>query len=252
MRIQGGIVFFGKMGQSEADTYRTPHPGREVPSMWNLRYRPRRWTAAVTLLVLGLLGGCAADPEPESAGSPPPAAVDSAAVSPADPDAGSSGGPIDEREDTPGAVAGAEWTAGDTKEERQVTGAALLRELRTARHEDFDRIVLDFGADDVPGYRISYIDRPVRQCGSGDEVPIAGDGWLSITVEPANAHTEAGEATVRERERTPRLPVLLELEMICDFEAVVEVVAGVASPERYRAFVLPSPNRLVVDIRHPR
>ena len=254
MRIQGGIAFFGKMGQSEADTYRTPHVGRGVPAMCRVQSRARRLTVAVTLLVLGLLGGCAADPEPESSAEiPAPAAGDPAPASPADTAAGSlQTAPADEREETPGAVAGAEWTAGDTNEQRQVTGAALLRELRTARHEDFDRIVLDFGADNVPSYRISYIDRPVRQCGSGNEVPIAGDGWLSITVEPANAHTEAGAPTVRERERTPRLPVVLELEMICDFEAMVEVVAGVASPERYRAFVLPSPNRLVVDILHPR
>lgn len=254
MRIQGGIMFFGMMGQSEADIYKTPHVSRGVPAMPTLPARPRRRTAAATLLALALLGGCAADPEPDSsADSPAPAAGDPAPPSPADPGASSQEeAPADEREETPGAIGGAEWTAADTNEERQVTGVALLREMRTARHEEFDRVVLDFGDDDVPGYRISYIDRPVRQCGSGNEVPIAGDGWLSITVEPANAHTEAGVATVRDRERTPRLPVVLELEMICDFEAVVEVVAGVASPERYRVFVLPSPNRLVVDILHPR
>lgn len=205
-------------------------------------------------LVLGLLAGCAADTEPDAAaGDTLPDAERQDAASAASPDVQSPDGAdrVIEREDSPAEVAGAEWTAGDTNEERQVAGAALLHEMRTARHEDFDRIVLDFGADQVPAYRISYIDRPVRQCGSGNVVPIAGDGWLSITVEPANAHTEAGEPTVRQRERTPALPVLLELELICDFEAMVEVVAGVASPERYRAFVLPSPNRLVIDIRHP-
>ncbi|MBR9991268.1 MAG: hypothetical protein KFH98_16010 [Gemmatimonadetes bacterium] len=146
---------------------------------------------------------------------------------------------------------GAEWTVGDTRVDRPVTGAAMLREMRTARHDDFDRVVLDFGGDPVPGYRIAYIDRPVRQCGSGNVVPLAGDAWLSIIVEPANAHTEAGEPTVRERERTPALPSLLELKLICDFEAIVEVVGGLGSPERYRAFVLENPGRLVIDIMHP-
>jgi hypothetical protein len=157
----------------------------------------------------------------------------------------------DEQQPDPRPVAGAGWTAGDTRIDREITGAALLREMRTARHPDFDRIVLDFGADAVPPYRISYIDRPVRQCGSGDTVPFAGDAWLSIVAEPANAHTEQGAPTVTPRERAPGLPSLLEVKLICDFEAVVEIVAGVRSPEQYRAFVLRSPNRLVVDIRHP-
>ena len=125
----------------------------------------------------------------------------------------------------------------------------VARQLRTAGHEGHDRIVLDFGDDVVPGYRIRYIDHPVRQCGSGDAVEMAGEGWLSILVQPANAHTEAGVATVTPRHREPKLPVLRELRIVCDFEAVVEVVAGVASPERYRVFVLEEPNRLVVDIR---
>lgn len=148
-------------------------------------------------------------------------------------------------------LVGAEWTVGDTRVDRPVTGAALLREMRTARHDDFDRVVLDFGNDEVPGYRIAYIDRPVRQCGSGHVVPLAGDAWLSIVVEPANAHTEAGEPTVRDRERRTALPSLLELKLICDFEALVEVVGGLGSPERYRAFVLENPGRLVIDIMHP-
>lgn len=160
-------------------------------------------------------------------------------------------GSADEQQSDPRAVTGAGWTAGDTRIDRPITGAALVREMRTARHPDFDRIVLDFGADAVPPYRISYIDRPVRQCGSGDTVPFAGDAWLSIVVEPANAHTEQGAPTVVPRERAPGLPSLLEVKVICDFEAVVEIVAGVRSPEQYRAFVLGSPNRLVVDIRHP-
>jgi hypothetical protein len=210
--------------------------------------------AATALLALGLAGCTAGDDQDMPARSP----VDSAGVATTADTAGAKNRntrddsvPADEREAAPGAVMGAEWTAADTEQERTVTGAALLRAMRTARHDGFDRIVLDFGGDDVPAYRISYIDSPVRQCGSGNEVPMAGEGWLSITVQPANAHTEQGEPTIRERERAPALPVLLELKLICDFEAVVEVVAGVAAAERYRSFVLASPNRLVIDIMHP-
>ena len=67
---------------------------------------------------------------------------------------------------------------------------------------------------------------------------------------PANAHTEEGRPTVAERERTPSLPVLSELELTCDFEAVVTWVLGVGSPNRYQVREMNSPPRLVVDVRH--
>ena len=140
---------------------------------------------------------------------------------------------------------------GSTNVTKEVAGAALLRSVRAARHDEgFDRIVFDFADDEVPAYHIEYVDRPVRQCGSGEAVPLAGDAWLTVRIEPANAHTEEGEPTVRERAMSPGLPTLLELKLICDFEAQVEWVAAVSSPEQYRAFTLAAPNRLVVDIRH--
>lgn len=212
----------------------------------------RAHSAALLLLLLGAMG-CTADPGSDDA-APPAAADTSAAAAPAGTvtDVAAPDVPADEQGTEPATPTGSTWTAADTNVERPSAGAAVLREVRTAGHEAFDRIVLDFGADAVPNYRISYIDSPVRQCGSGNPVSLAGDAWLSITVQPANAHTEEGEPTVRERERTPGLPVLLELKLICDFEAMVEIVAGVESPEQYRSFVLESPNRLVVDIEHPR
>jgi len=46
------------------------------------------------------------------------------------------------------------------------------------------------------------------------------------------------------------LPVLSELELTCDFEAVVTWVLGVESPNRYRIRELNGPPRLVIDIKH--
>lgn len=226
-----------------------------VSGQESARGRGKRWRIAVLCILL--LAGCTADaPDPDpapvvdtvQAPAPTDNAVEAAASPPSEEAVASP--PSDEVQAEPAAVGGAAWTAGDTRESRTVTGAALLRDIRTARHQGFDRIVFDFGTDDVPSYAISYIDRPVRQCGSGDTVPLAGDAWLSVVVQPANAHTEEGAATVRERERAPGLPALLELKMTCDFEAMVEVVAGVTAPGPYRAFVLREPSRLVVDIAH--
>jgi hypothetical protein len=83
-------------------------------------------------------------------------------------------------------------------------------------------------------------------------VRLAGDAWLSIRLEPARAHDDAGEVTVAERALRPQLPNVLELRLICDYEAHLEWVVGVRSPQPYRVLRLREPNRLVIDIRHPR
>lgn len=147
-----------------------------------------------------------------------------------------------------GAQAGA-WTAGIIDRPRPDSSTATLVAVRTATHKDFDRVVFEFD-ERVPGYHTEYIDRPVRKCGSGKVTWMAGDGWLEVRMSPARAHIEQGRSTVAERERMPNLPVLSELELTCDFEAVLTWVFGVASPNRYRVQELTRPPRLVVDVRH--
>lgn len=141
-----------------------------------------------------------------------------------------------------------EKTVGITDVQR--SGAPrLLQAVRAAKAAGYDRVVFEF-LDGVPGFHLEYVDRPIRDCGAGDVKPIDGDGWLEARFYPANAHTEAGQPTVAERELFPRLPIVREIERTCDFEAVVTWVVGTASPNRYRAFELRDPPRLVIDIDH--
>jgi len=142
-----------------------------------------------------------------------------------------------------------EGTTEATEKQRAGAPVAVLREVRAAEQQGFDRVVFEFEGSAVPGYRIGYQDRPV-QCGSGEPVEVAGEARLQVQLLPAQAHTEAGEPTVRERERHLDLPVLKELESICDFEADVTWVLGLASRRPYRVQELASPARLVVDIGH--
>ncbi|HEV2764369.1 MAG TPA: hypothetical protein VGV38_15420 [Pyrinomonadaceae bacterium] len=140
-------------------------------------------------------------------------------------------------------------TAAVSEKKREGTAPAVLRSVRAARHGAFDRVVFEFEGRTPPGYRVEYVDRPVRQCGSGDTVALAGDAWLRVRLQPAQAHTEAGRPTVTQRERRLRLGVLREMKLTCDFEAEVEWVFGLAAPKRYRVLELKRPTRLVVDIR---
>lgn len=143
-----------------------------------------------------------------------------------------------------------EGTSGIIDTKYKIKAAAELIDVRTVRHNGFDRIVFEFRGAEMPGYHLEYIDRPVRACGSGNVVPLPGDGWLQVRFEPAIAHTNDGKPTLAFRELSPKLPNLLELKSTCDFEAQVEWVAGVVSPNHFRGVELKGPTRLAVDIKH--
>jgi hypothetical protein len=143
-----------------------------------------------------------------------------------------------------------EGTAGIIDKKRELKEVAVLRQVRTAQHEAYDRVVFEFEGAELPGYHIEYIDKPVRSCGSGDVVALKGDGWLEIRLQPAEAHTEEGAPTVESRDRAPNQKIIKQLKLTCDFEADVTWVLGVASPNKYRVLELKNPTRLAVDIKH--
>ena len=143
-----------------------------------------------------------------------------------------------------------EGTAGITEKKRPTVKRGRLEAARTGAHDRYDRVVFEFeGA--VPGYHVEYVDKPLRQCGSGHVKEVAGDGWLRVRFEPSSAHTEEGKPTVKDRERKLKMENLVELDLLCDFEGQVEWVLGVRSPTKYRVLELSGPPRLVVDVLHP-
>jgi hypothetical protein len=210
------------------------------------------------VLLLGLaLAACASEPEPAADAPPAPApappadsglAGDTAAASDA-PLAGDSILVGDPPTWVPGPLHAppSDWTVGIVDVQREAH-TALLRAVREGTHEGFVRVVFEFDAR-VPGYHVEYVDRPVRQCGSGEPVPIEGDAWLAVRLRPAAAHTEAGAPTVTERDRRPGDDLLRQLTLTCDFEADVTWVLGLAAPNGYRMAELRGPPRLVLDVQ---
>lgn len=126
---------------------------------------------------------------------------------------------------------------------------AVLRSVETASCAGYDRVVFEFEGG-ISGYKVEYVDRPIRDCGAGNVIPVAGDAWLKIHLTPAQAHTDAGQATVTDRNRVLNYPNARQLVDVCDFEGNVEWVLGVASPKRFRVVELPNPPRLVMDVKH--
>jgi hypothetical protein len=143
-----------------------------------------------------------------------------------------------------------EGTGGMTEVKRQNVTPSILKAIRTGRHPNFDRVVFEFEGNQIPGYHVEYIDTPVRTCGAGEVVQVSGYGFLLIRMMPAQAHRNDGRPTISERAFAPNLPLIKELKQLCDFEAEVEWVLGLSSPNRYPVLELSDPARLVVDVRH--
>jgi len=141
------------------------------------------------------------------------------------------------------------WSASRRESARQANRSHTLHGVRVGRNAGFDRLVLDFGAGPVPPYRIEYVDSPVRQCGTGDPVPLPGQGWLMVMLRATQAHDDQGRATVTRRNFDPATPMIRAVRMVCDFEGHVEIALAVQKPTPFRVLLVPSPNRLIVDVR---
>jgi hypothetical protein len=131
---------------------------------------------------------------------------------------------------------------------------SLLRTVEAAAGpaNHYDRIVFEFAGDSVPGYHVEYASGPVRRCGSGDPVAVAGTARLVVRFESSRAHDDRGNPVPVQRERALGLTAVREIKLVCDFEGQVEWVLGVAAATPYRVAELAGPARLVLDVEHGR
>lgn len=143
-----------------------------------------------------------------------------------------------------------EWSIDPRSVQHEINGSAILETVRSARNDGFDRVVFQFARGVVPGFEIEYVEPPIRQCGSGQVVSTSGGRWLRVRLQPAQAHDERGNATVQDRSRTPALPAIREMQLICDYEGQVEWILGVPAQLPFRSIELGNPARVVVDVTH--
>ncbi len=128
--------------------------------------------------------------------------------------------------------------------------ALTLRRVRSRQREDFDRVVFDFEGDAPPGFRVEYVDKLTRKCGS-DELKVTGGTWLLVRLTPARSRNESGGTTLGGIEFNEDLKVVKYIRQVCDAEGQVEWLIEVRERLPYRAERLHDPARLVIDIKHP-
>jgi hypothetical protein len=130
---------------------------------------------------------------------------------------------------------------------------ALLRAVRVARHEGYDRVVFEF-ANVLPGYRVGYVQRPVRADGSGEEVTVDGAHVMEAVFEnalDADLSRESAPRTYTGPDRLrPATPEVVELVRVGGFEGLLTWVIGVRDRVDFRITTLSSPPRVVIDLRN--
>ena len=189
--------------------------------------------AALALSVAGFTG-CTSHPQPHPKPTPHP--HPSAACNIKD----ENGHPI------PAHFSG---TTGVTHRAHAATHVVLVQSLVTGCCEQFDRLVFNIEGFHQPTYTIKYAHPPFSQCGSGMNVPVPGHAWLDIRFKVAQAHTDAGQATVPNRINV-NCSNLKRIDELCDFESDVEFVVSLDAKKPYRVVELQDPTKLVIDIKH--
>jgi hypothetical protein len=143
------------------------------------------------------------------------------------------------------------WAAGPVTVAHDVAvpPVPVLLGIRSAAHpsEGYDRIVFDFTGP-LPGYTVRYVDQ-VRADPSDRPVTVPGRRFLLVVFAPAQAHTEAGVATVTTNPVGLGHPMLRGYALAGDFEGHVSVALGLDDVVGFRVGELPGkPGRVYVDV----
>jgi hypothetical protein len=132
------------------------------------------------------------------------------------------------------------------------SATSLLDRVAVGRHEGYDRVVFQFRGEGLPGYRVEYVQPPLKEDGSGAPVTVAGNAFVVVRMEPASGFdltSGEGELVYKGPKRLPGGSVVKEVVRTGDFEAVLSWTVGLESKVPFRVTTVDSPSRLIVDFR---
>jgi hypothetical protein len=148
--------------------------------------------------------------------------------------------------------------AGTTPVKASAVGneTALLERIALGRHEGYDRVVFQF-TNGLPGYRVEYVQPPLKEDGSGNPVSVAGNAVVLVRMEPASGfdlNTGEGVLVYKGPKRidgtSAGTSVVRQLVRVGDFEAVLSWAIGLTDKVDFRVTTAASPARLIVDFRN--
>jgi hypothetical protein len=192
---------------------------------------PGRARGAAVLGLLLFLAGCTGAGGPPAGGPTTSSAIPTATSGPP---------PIDaDGKTSPGAV----WSSGPRALPRpRGAGQAVLIQVRTGRHEGFDRVVFEF-QDGLPGYQVGYVEEVV----SADGAPLRGEAFLLVTFDGARASEPGGGATFQLAKPRPGYRSIKHVQLVDDAGGRVRFGIGLGGVAGYKVSELP-PDRMYVDV----
>ncbi|MFC7405443.1 AMIN-like domain-containing (lipo)protein [Georgenia alba] len=146
-------------------------------------------------------------------------------------------------------------TWGSLRENVPRYSEATVQDVRSGRHDCFDRMVVDLRGD-VRGYDVRYVS-VVRADGSGAAVPLRGGARLAVVVR-APAYDQSGDPTYqpadpRELTNVAGYRTFRQIAWAGSFEGQTTIGLGVRARLPFRVLILDGPgtgSRLVVDVAH--
>jgi hypothetical protein len=127
-----------------------------------------------------------------------------------------------------------------------------LTDVRTARHDGYDRVVFELDGSGTPGWYVDYTDDPVAD-GSGEPVALEGTAYLSVVLRGMGLPFDTGVAAYGDDStRVPGTGTegITEVAPGGVFEGDQQAYVGLTGEQRaFRVLALDHPTRVVVDVR---
>jgi hypothetical protein len=122
-------------------------------------------------------------------------------------------------------------------------------DIRTGAHSCFERVVLELeGVGDLPGYRVQYVDDPVKLSPSDQEVDIAGDATLVLSVGVWMTTMEGAGYVGPDQFVPANVDNIAELRLIENYEGTHQWAIGLDRERPFSVTTLSNPPRIVIDI----
>ncbi|WP_134774292.1 AMIN-like domain-containing (lipo)protein [Ornithinimicrobium flavum] len=240
--------------------------------------RACRRTGAATAVAVLLLAGCQAGGEPAGSPTPTSATPTPSEAAPTTQDETSSEDATGTPSEDPTETAGEDptetapsagptgdatetglppsalppWTDDLTEEAPQAAGSAQeITGVRTGRHEDFDRVVLDLTGDEPTlGWFARLVDEAVEDP-SGLPLDVEGERFLQLGIAGIDWTVDSPDRYDDGPVQGQGTEVVTEVVFGALFEGQQQILVGLREDTDYRIFTLADPARIVIDVRHP-
>lgn len=130
----------------------------------------------------------------------------------------------------------------------------VLRDIRVAEHDGFDRLVAEFRGTGTPGWNVKYVKKP-RAEGSGQPVAVDGENFLAVSISGVTLR-KGYPQTSEDFYDGPRhfepenAGDVEDVHLVGVFEGYSQLFLGLGGDKLpFRVFTLTKPSRLVIDVQ---